>query len=114
MHQLLGSQVLVRVYTGEKAQWHHQPLVTALGERLLKEGFAGMTVLRGIEGYGAHHAIHTTHLLELSADLPIVIEILETEAALPRLLPILDEMVLQGLVMLTRVEVLKYAPKAGG
>ncbi|PKL76553.1 MAG: hypothetical protein CVV27_09660 [Candidatus Melainabacteria bacterium HGW-Melainabacteria-1] len=113
MRHLLGPQVLVRVYTGENAQWHHRPLVTALVERLRKEGFAGVTVFRGIEGYGAHHVIHTTHILELSSDLPLVIEIVETEEALTRLLPILDEMVLKGLVTMSKVEVLKYAPGPG-
>ncbi len=110
MRVLTGEQVLVRVFIGEADKWHHQPLSVALVERLRKQGFAGATVLHGVAGFGARSVLHTTHLLRLSEDLPVVIEIVDTEEHVERLLPILDEMVPEGLVTLEKVRVLKYAP----
>jgi PII-like signaling protein len=107
---LEGEQTLVRIFIGESDRWHHQPLSTALVERLRREGFAGATVLRGLEGFGARSVLHTSHLLELSHDLPLVLEVVETEEHVQRLIPILDEMVADGLVTLEKVRVLKYAP----
>ena len=110
MRVLEGEQTLVRIFIGESDRWHHQPLSTALVERLRREGFAGATVLRGLEGFGARSVLHTSHLLELSHDLPLVLEVVETEEHVQRLIPILDEMVADGLVTLEKVRVLKYAP----
>ena len=109
MRVLTGEQVLVRVFIGESDQWHHQPLAIALIERLRKEGFAGATVFHGVAGFGAHSVLHTTHILRLSQDLPVVIEIVDTEARTQQLLPILDEMIREGLVTMEKVQVLKYA-----
>src|SRR5256712_12794809 len=108
MRALSGQQVMVRIFFGESDRWKHQPLETALLERLRKEGFAGATVFRGIAGFGANSVIHTTHLLELSADLPVVIEVIDTEEQLDRLQPILDEMLDDGLVTMEKVNVLLY------
>jgi len=110
MRVLHGPQILVRVYIGESDKWHHQPLYVALVERLRKEGFAGATVFRGVAGFGARSVLHTTHILRLSEDLPMVIEIVEAEENAQRLAAILDEMVEDGLVTLAKVEVLKYSP----
>lgn len=110
MRKLDGEQVLVRAFIGESDRWHHQPLRMALLERLRKEGFAGATVFRGVAGFGARSVLHTAHILRLSEDLPILIEIVETESQLERLLPILDEMVSEGLVTIEKVRVLEYAP----
>lgn len=116
MRVLTGEQVMARVFFGESDRWGHQPLATALVERLRKEGFSGATVFRGISGFGAHSVVHTSHLLDLSRDLPIVLEVVDTEERIQRLLPILDEMVKEGLVTLEKVRVVKYAagdrPKA--
>lgn len=109
MRILDGEQVLVRVFIGESDLWHHQPLSTALIERLRKEHFAGATVFNAVAGFGARSVLHTTQLLRLSEDLPVVIEIVDTEEHINRLLPILDEMVAGGLVTLERARVLKYA-----
>lgn len=109
MRVLDGDQVLIRVFIGESDRWKHQPLETALLERLRREGFAGATVFRGTAGFGAHSVLHTSHLLELSHDLPVLIEVVEGEDQVPRLLPILDEMVHEGLVTMEKVRVLKYA-----
>lgn len=108
MRALSGQQVMVRIFFGESDRWKHQPLETALLERLRKEGFAGATVFRGVAGFGANSVIHTTHLLELSADLPVVIEVVDTEEHIDRLQPILDEMLDDGLVTMEKVNVLLY------
>src|SRR5262245_55426372 len=110
MRVLSGEQLLVRIFIGESDKWHHQPLATALVERLRREGFAGATVLRGIAGFGARSVLHSTHLLRLSEDLPLVIEVVDSEEPIDRLLPLLDEMVGEGLVTLEKVRVIKYAP----
>jgi PII-like signaling protein len=110
MRTLDGERVLVRVFVGEGDRWKHQPLHVALLERLRKEGFAGATVFRGVAGFGARSVVHTTHLLRLSEDLPIVIEVVDSEEHVARLLPILDEMVSEGLVTMEKARVLKYAP----
>ena len=110
MRVLDGNQLLVRIFLGESDRWHHTPLSRAILERLRTEGFAGATVIHGIAGFGASSVIHTTSLVELSTDLPVLIEVVDDEAHVDRLLPILDEMVTGGaLVTMERVRVLKYA-----
>lgn len=108
MRVLTQEQVLVRIFIGESDRWNHQPLSRALVERLRKEGFAGATVFHGVAGFGAHSVLHTAQLLRLSEDLPVVVEVVDTEARVEALLPILDEMVGEGLVTLEKVRVLKY------
>src|ERR1700737_3425444 len=110
MRILDGEQVLVRIFIGESDRWHHRPLTDALLERLRKDGFAGATVFQGVAGFGARSVLHTTHLLRLSEDLPVVIEVVDTAEHVERLIPILDEMVTEGLVTLEKARVLKYAP----
>ena len=110
MRTLEGDQVLVRIFIGESDRWHHQALHVALLERLRREGFAGATVTRGIAGFGAHSVIHTAHILQLSEDLPVVIEVVDSEAEVERLKLILDEMVTEGLVTIEKVTVLRYLP----
>jgi uncharacterized protein len=110
MRVLDGEQVLVRIFIGEADRWHHQALSAALLERLRREGFAGATVFQAVAGFGARSMLHTAHLLRLSEDLPIVIEVVDTEERIDRLIPILDEMVSEGLVTLERARVLKYSP----
>jgi len=109
MRTLTGEQVMVRIFFGESDKWKHQPLETALLQRLRAEGFAGATVFRGVSGFGANSVIHTTHLLEMSSDLPIVVEVVDTEEHVERLLPILDEMIDDGLVTMEKVRVVRYA-----
>ncbi|HKF45086.1 MAG TPA: DUF190 domain-containing protein [Thermoanaerobaculia bacterium] len=110
MRVLDGEQVLARIFVGESDKWHHQPLTTALLERLRREGFAGATVFQGIAGFGARSVLHTTHILRLSEDLPIVIEVVDTQERIERLLVLLDEMVPEGLVTLEKARVVKYSP----
>ncbi len=110
MRTLDGEQMLVRIFIGESDRWNRQPLSSALVERLRKEGFAGATVFRAVAGFGARSVLHTTQLLRLSEDLPVVIELVDSESHVQRLLPILDEMVTEGLVTVEKVRVLKYSP----
>jgi PII-like signaling protein len=110
MRVLDGEQILMRIFIGESDKWHHQTLSIALVERLRREGFAGATVFHGVAGFGARSTLHTTHLLRLSEDLPVLIEVVDTQDHMDRLIPILDEMVTEGLVTLERVRVIKYAP----
>jgi hypothetical protein len=116
MRVLTGEQVLIRVFIGESDKWHHRSLVTALIERLRKEHFAGATVFHGVAGFGAHSVLHTAKILRLSEDLPVLIEIVDSEDRIPLLTEILDEMVTEGLVTMEKVRVLKYAarPKPEG
>lgn len=110
MRVLDGDQFLVRVFFGEADKWHHTPLARALLERLRAEGFAGATVVHGVAGFGASSVIHTASLVELSTDLPVILEVVEDQAHVDRLLRILDEMITGGaLVTMERVRVLKYA-----
>ena len=113
MRVLSGEQVLVRIFVGESDRWHGRSLVTALVERLRAEGFAGATVLRGVMGFGARSIVHTSSVLRLSEDLPVVIEVVDGEERCRTLEPILDEMVTQGLVTMEPVRVLRYAPGEG-
>jgi PII-like signaling protein len=108
---LEGEQLLVRIFIGEADRWHHQPLYLALVARLRKEGFAGATVIRAVAGFGARSIIHTTQILRLSEDLPLVVEVVDSEAQIAKLEPILDEMVSEGLVTMEKVHVLKYLPR---
>ncbi len=110
MRVLDGEATLVRVFIGESDQWHHRSLALAVIERLRKEGYSGATVLRGIAGFGARSVLHTTQILRLSEDLPVVIEMVEAHERVEALLAILDEMVPEGLVTLEKVRVVKYSP----
>jgi uncharacterized protein len=110
MRVLDGEATLVRVFIGESDQWHHRSLALAMIERLRKEGYSGATVLRGVAGFGARSVLHTTQLLRLSEDLPVVIEMVEAHERVEALLAILDEMVPEGLVTLEKVRVVKYSP----
>ena len=103
-----GEGTLVRVFVGEADQWHGKALYDAIVLRAREEGLAGATVVRGLEGFGASSRLHTTRLLELSSDLPVVIEIVDTTERIDHFLPMLDEMVGDGLVTTERVHVVTY------
>lgn len=98
------------IYIGESDHWRNQPLHIALIEAARKRGLAGATAARAIEGYGKHSTIHTTHLLELSSDLPIVVTIIDREEVLNEFLPLVKEMVKEGLVTMHSIEILHHAP----
>lgn len=107
-----GDGRLLRIFVGEADTWHGRPLYQAIVERVREEGLAGATVLRGIEGFGANSRIHTSRILRLSEDLPVVIEIVDTAERIDRVRPLLDEMVTEGMVTVERVEIIAY--RAGG
>jgi PII-like signaling protein len=103
-----GERTLMRVHIGESDKWHGKPLQDAIVQLLRKEGFSGVTVLRGVGGYGGTSAYHTDKLLRLSQDLPIVLEVVETQERIEQILPRLDEMVDGGLITLEKVRVILY------
>jgi PII-like signaling protein len=108
MTRMQGEGKLLRICIGESDTWHGRPLYEAIVARVREEGLAGATVLRGIEGFGAHSRIHSSRILRLSEDLPVVVEIVDTAENVDRVLPLLDEMVSEGMVTLERVEVIAY------
>jgi PII-like signaling protein len=99
---------LLRIFIGESDRWQHQPLYEAIVLKARELGMAGATVLRGPMGFGANSHLHTAKILRLSMDLPMIVEIVDTEEKINGLLPHLDEMVLEGLVTLEDILVLKY------
>lgn len=108
-----GEGKLLRIFIGESDRWEGQPLYEAIVEKVREEGLAGATVLRGIEGFGAHSRIHTARILRLSEDLPIVIEIVDRAERIDAILPVLDGMIDEGLVTVEPVHVVKYRSGRG-
>ena len=115
VHRFKGERTLMRIFIGESdrcEQGRHRGL--ALHEALLRlfreRGFAGCTVQRGIKGFGASARVHTMDILRLSFDLPIIVEVVETEEKIQEILPELDGMIGGGLVTLERVRVILYRP----
>jgi uncharacterized protein len=106
--RLEGEGKLLRIFIGESDTWHGKPLWRAIVERVREQGLAGATVLRGIEGFGADSHLHTSRILRLSEDLPIVVEIVDTEDRIDAVLPLLDEMVDEGMVTIEKVHILAY------
>ena len=109
-HRFKGERTLMRIFVGESDKFEGRPLYEALLERFRKRGLAGATVLRGVAGFGASSVVHTEKVLRLSLDLPVVVEVVETEEAIQSVLPDLDEMIGGGLVTLERARVLLYRP----
>src|SRR5213080_2128718 len=101
-----GERTLMRVFIGESDKYHGKPLYEALLERFRSKGLAGATVLRGVAGFGASSKMHTDKVLRLSIDLPIIIEIVETEEAIQGILPDLSEMIGGGLITLEKANVI--------
>ena len=103
-----GPALLVRVFVGESDKWQGKNLYLAIVELFRERGLAGATVLRGIEGFGAKQHRHTTRILSLSLDLPIVIEAIDREEKVRGILPELDAMVGDGLIVVQPVEVVAH------
>jgi len=106
--KLEGEGQLLRIFIGESDRWHGTPLYEAIVLKARESGLAGATVLRGMMGYGAKSRIHTSKVLRLSEDLPIVVELVDRSDRIAAFLPRLDEMVVDGLVTLERVQVITY------
>ncbi|HEY5480564.1 MAG TPA: DUF190 domain-containing protein [Verrucomicrobiae bacterium] len=107
MH-LPQEAMLLRIFIGESDRWHHQPLYEAIVLKARELHLAGATVLRGPMGYGKSSRLHTAKILQLSMDLPLVIEIVDAEEKIQAFLPVLDEMMKGGLVTLEKVRVIDY------
>src|SRR5215468_3582220 len=103
-----GERTLMRIHIGESDKWHGKPLYEAIVEMLRKERFSGATVLRGVGGFGGSSVYHTDKLLRLSQDLPVVLEVIETQERIEQILPKLDQMVDGGLITLEKVRVILY------
>lgn len=110
--KLEGEGERLTIFVGETDQYHHKPLYAEIVERAHDAGLAGATVLRGIEGYGASSRIHTSRILRLSEDLPVVIVIVDRRERIDAFLPTLDEIVTEGLVVRESVTVCKYVGRA--
>lgn len=112
MHGFKGERVLMRIHIGERDKYEGEPLYWAIVQLLRKRHYAGATVTRGIMAFGASSRIHAARFLELSMDLPIVVECVDTEEKIQEILPELDKMVGGGLITLERVKVIMYRPHA--
>lgn len=99
---------LLRLFIGERDRHGHKPLYEAIVLKAREQGLAGATLLRGSLGYGASTVMHTAKLLEISDDLPMVVEIIDSEEKIQGFLPVLDELMSSGLVTLEKVRVLQY------
>ena len=111
MRILDGESTLMRIFLGENDKHGGLPMHDALLKLFRERGFAGATVLRGVAGFGGKSVIHSADLLRLSSDLPIVLEVVESRAKIDEVMPLLDDMLEEGLVTLEKVHVVRYAPK---
>jgi hypothetical protein len=111
--KLQGNAKMLSLYFGEDDQWQGRPLYQAIVERCRQLDIAGATVYRGIQGYGASTRIRRRHLLSFSSDAPILVQIIDSEENIKRLIPALDEMVSEGLIAMSDVEVIKYVHQEG-
>ena len=109
-----GEGDLLRIFIGESDRHEGRPLFEAIVQLARKRGLAGATVLRGLEGYGAHSRVHTAKILRLSEDLPMVIEIVDTPERIAEFLPTVDEMIGEGLVTLETINVIAYRHEGSG
>jgi uncharacterized protein len=100
--------VLLRIFFGEDDRFEHQPLYEAIVQKARSMPLAGATVLRGSIGFGHSSRLHTARILRLSFDLPVVVEIVDTEVKINEFLPVLDGMMTSGLITLEKVQVLQY------
>jgi PII-like signaling protein len=99
---------LLRIFVGESDRWHGRPLHEAIVLKARELQLAGATVLHGMMGFGCRSRLHTTKILRLSEDLPILIEIVDSQEKIDAFLPHIDEMVTEGLVTMEKVHVIKY------
>ena len=99
---------LLRIFIGESDRHGGQPLYTAIVERARRAGLSGATVFKGIEGFGGHSVVHAARIFDLSTDLPVLIEIVDTEEKIAAFIPALDEIVSEGLITMESVQVVRY------
>jgi uncharacterized protein len=111
--KLSGKAKMLRIHFGEDDKWRGKPLYRAIVEKCRELDIAGATVLRGIEGYGASSLIRKTHLLSFSHDAPVMVSVIDSEDKIQKLLPFLDEVVDEGLIATSEVDVIKYSHQSG-
>ena len=99
---------LLRIFVGESDRYGHHPLYESIVLKAREQGLAGATVLRGVMGFGKHSVLHTAKILRLSEDLPMIVEIVDSREKVENFLPLLDDMISDGLVTLERVRVIHY------
>ncbi len=109
-HRFKGERTLMRIFIGEGDKHQGKPLYEALLSLFRERGIAGATVVRAIAGFGSSSKVHTEKVLRLSMDLPIIVEVVETEESIESILPDLDEMIGGGLITLERAQVILYRP----
>ena len=112
--QIPNQAVLLRIFIGEEDVFQSKPLYEAIVIKARERHLAGATVLRGPMGFGKSSRLHTSKMLRLSEDLPLVIEIVDSEDKINAFLPLLDGMMSSGLITLEKVQVLQYGEKAAG
>jgi PII-like signaling protein len=111
--KLSGKAKMLRIHFGEDDKWKDKPLYRAIVEKCRELDIAGATVFRGIEGYGASSLIRRTHHLSFSHDAPVMVSVIDSDDKIQKLLPFLDEMVDEGLIAMSEVEVIKYVHQDG-
>lgn len=112
MPKIASKAKRLRIYIGESDTWNHRPTFRVIVEKAKELDMAGASVFRGLMGYGANSRIHTASIVDLSGDLPILIELVDSEEYINRLLPFLDEVLdTGGMVTLDDIEVIKYGKK---
>ncbi len=111
--KLEGKAKMLRIHFGEDDKWQGKPLYQAIVEKCRTLDIAGATVFRGIEGYGASTLIRRSHLLSLSKDHPVMVTVIDEEEKVRKLIPALDEMVGEGLIAMSDVEVIRYVHQGG-
>lgn len=111
--KLEGKAKLLRIHFGENDTWRGKPLHEAIVEKCKELDIAGATVFRGIEGYGASTLIRRAHLLSFSSDAPVMVSVVDSEEKIRPLLPFLDEVLRDGLIATSDVEVIKYVYQDG-
>ncbi len=111
--KLSGNAKMLRIYFGENDKLDDKPLYRAIVEKCRELDIAGATVFRGIEGYGASTLIHRAHLLSFSSDAPIMVSVIDSDENVQKLIPFLDQVVGEGLIAVSDVEVIKYVHQGG-
>lgn len=99
---------LLRIFIGEADRYEHMPLYEWIVRQAHERGLAGATVLRGLEGFGAHSRLHTAKVLRLSQDLPVIVEIVDSKEAIEGFMPVIDGAIKEGLATVEKVEVHFY------
>ncbi|MFI5783332.1 DUF190 domain-containing protein [Nocardia sp. NPDC051570] len=109
--KLTGYATRLQIFIGEGDTWHHKPAYHEIVRRAREAGLAGATALRGCEGYGSHSVVHTTRLLDMAENLPVLIVIVDTDDNIRAFLPHLDEVIGEGTVLIDEVEIIHYRAK---